>query len=634
MALIGKRVWDEQPQSVWRYLLIIGAIAIGYIATAYLSITLLGLSKILASPLWPPAGIVLAALLIFGRSVWPGVALGAFGLAQVLGASFPNAISVAISTTLQALAGELLLRRFGFQPTLERLRDVYALIVLAAMGSPVVNATLSTITGVLFGAVPWHHAARNWWVLWLGDGMGILVITPVLLLLYQYSAGKCRRAACYYRLFGHSCELLQRIKILVWFGLLVVGCFVVFWSKTKSAIAQYPLEYIPFPLILWSALRLGLPGAMFASLIVSAIAIGGAAQQLGPFIAKSGGDVSQAVVLLQAFIGVMISTAMVLAAAVTERQRAEEELLLLNASLEWQVDDRTAQLREKMEELRLANTTRQVFSHTISHDLKTTVMGMLMVFRNLLNKSEVGISGGSPVIEPNVTISRAILQRLVEGSERQLGMINSLLEAYSEHDQAMELRRDAVVIKDVADEALQQVNCLITKNQAVVINALPADLPPVDVDRFHLSRVFQHLLSNALQHNPPGVEIRIDAKLDWMDEQAGCREPLDTVPGYPLSSALRPMHPMLRCTVQDNGVGLQSCECDRLFELYTKGADARYSTGIGLGLYLCRQIINAHGGQIGVISQPGSGSTFWFTVPLANFLADPLDERLYPMTGY
>ncbi|NJR61238.1 MAG: hypothetical protein HC769_21830, partial [Cyanobacteria bacterium CRU_2_1] len=73
---------------------------------------------------------------------------------------------------------------------------------------------------------------------------------------------------------------------------------------------------------------------------------------------------------------------------------------------------------------------------------------------------------------------------------------------------------------------------------------------------------------------------------------------------------------LIRCTVQDTGIGIDPDQSDRLFDLYTRGSRARYMPGLGLGLYLCRQIIAAHGGEIGVNSRPGEGATFWFTLPV------------------
>jgi signal transduction histidine kinase len=102
--------------------------------------------------------------------------------------------------------------------------------------------------------------------------------------------------------------------------------------------------------------------------------------------------------------------------------------------------------------------------------------------------------------------------------------------------------------------------------------------------------VFENLLTNAFNHNPPGLRMILRATVE---EQ------------------------VIRCTIEDNGVGMNPEQCDRAFELYARGSQARRSTGIGLGLYLCRQIVQAHGGEIGVTSSPGAGATFWFTLPLA-----------------
>jgi signal transduction histidine kinase len=74
---------------------------------------------------------------------------------------------------------------------------------------------------------------------------------------------------------------------------------------------------------------------------------------------------------------------------------------------------------------------------------------------------------------------------------------------------------------------------------------------------------------------------------------------------------------MICCTVEDDGVGISPEQCEHLFDLYVRGDRSRHSMGLGLGLYLCRQIIGAHGGEIGVISSPDGGAIFWFTLPLA-----------------
>ncbi|MEL6937791.1 MAG: sensor histidine kinase [Cyanobacteria bacterium J06598_1] len=73
----------------------------------------------------------------------------------------------------------------------------------------------------------------------------------------------------------------------------------------------------------------------------------------------------------------------------------------------------------------------------------------------------------------------------------------------------------------------------------------------------------------------------------------------------------------LHCTVIDNGQGLSPQQCNSLFERYARTRDARQPMHLGLGLYICHQIVTAHGGQIGVNSQIGAGACFWFTLPVA-----------------
>src|SRR4028119_872800 len=134
-------------------------------------------------PVCPPAGIALAALLLQGRRMWPGIALGSVLLN--LSAGIPSAVIVtsAFSVTLQALAGEALLSRSGFSTKLDRLQDVLGLVAGAAIGSTFLGSTLGNLSTCIFGWDQWSNFSRNWWTTWLGDGMGSLIVTPVLLTL-------------------------------------------------------------------------------------------------------------------------------------------------------------------------------------------------------------------------------------------------------------------------------------------------------------------------------------------------------------------------------------------------------------------------------------------------------------------
>jgi PAS domain S-box-containing protein len=262
-------------------------------------------------------------------------------------------------------------------------------------------------------------------------------------------------------------------------------------------------------------------------------------------------------------------------------QQAElyHQVQTLASSLEQQVQERTAQLQQNMLALQELSQTKDDFLNAVSHDLRTPIMGMMMVLKNLQHKP------GDTVV-----LKRSILERMVQSSDRQLSMINSLLEAHSSETWGINLHCEQLNLGSLVRVIIDDMEPLLLENQATLLNQVSAAFPLVTADPTMLRRVFENLLTNALKHNPPGLHLTLEAAI---------------------------VGDMIRCSVQDNGVGLAPDECDSLFDRYTRGTRARRSTGIGLGLYLCRQIITAHGGQIGAISSPGQGATFWFTLPLA-----------------
>lgn len=254
-----------------------------------------------------------------------------------------------------------------------------------------------------------------------------------------------------------------------------------------------------------------------------------------------------------------------------------QQVQALNAGLERLVEERTQQLQQKMQELHSLYKIKDVFLHAFSHDLRTPIMGTALVLRNLLNQPE-----------ENLVLSRSILERIIQGSDRQLNLINSLLEAHSSEVQGIVLHCEPVDLGQLIQLLVEDLEPLAAKSQATLTPVVPDRLPIISADPTQLRRVFENLVTNALKHNPPGLSITLSATLE-----ENC----------------------IRCMVADNGVGMRQEECDRLFDLYYRGGNTHH-TGIGLGLYLCRQIITAHGGEIGVFSSPGTGATFWFTLPL------------------
>jgi signal transduction histidine kinase len=229
---------------------------------------------------------------------------------------------------------------------------------------------------------------------------------------------------------------------------------------------------------------------------------------------------------------------------------------------------------------------------------------MLMVLKNWQKKNGESIE-----------IPRSVLERMIQGSEQQLRLINSLLEVHAGELRGLILYCDAIDLKTVAEAAVSDLEPLINDNEATLKLLIPEDLPAVKADATQLWRVWSNLIANALKHNGPGLNLTVSAKVINSGELSAIGA-VGKNGGSPVSNSEISKMSAIRCTVEDDGVGISPEQCEHLFDLYVRGYQSRHSMGLGLGLYLCRQIITAHGGEIGVISSPGAGAIFWFTVPL------------------
>jgi PAS domain S-box-containing protein len=220
----------------------------------------------------------------------------------------------------------------------------------------------------------------------------------------------------------------------------------------------------------------------------------------------------------------------------------------------------------------------RAFFHAVSHDLRNPITGTLMVLKNLQQQSGETIS-----------LPRRILDRMIQSSDRQLDLINTLLEAHVSEVQGVILHKQPIQLSQLVQSVVAELEPILEQNQATLKNLIPEDLPLVSADPTALWRVFGNLINNALKHNPPGLTLILNATVERQ---------------------------IIRCCIEDNGVGLTQEQCDRLFDLYFRSSQTRSPLSLGLGLYLCRQIIAAHGGEIGAIGSPGAGATFWFTLPI------------------
>lgn len=267
-------------------------------------------------------------------------------------------------------------------------------------------------------------------------------------------------------------------------------------------------------------------------------------------------------------------------------------------------------LVEDITQRKQAQESQRLFIHALSHDLRNPVAGMLMVLKNWQTKT-----GDS------IAIPRSVLDRMIQGSDQQLRLINSLLEIHAGELGGLVLHCDRVDLRALVEATATDLEPLMNEAQATFTNLVPDNLPAVNADTTHLWRVFSNLIANALKHNLPGLNLTVSAQIITAEKikinQSQTKQDIEKLPiknyQFPITNS---QNSMIYCTVEDDGVGILPEQCEHLFDLYVRGYQSRHSVGLGLGLYLCRQIIGAHGGEIGVISSPGAGAIFWFTLPL------------------
>jgi PAS domain S-box-containing protein len=257
-------------------------------------------------------------------------------------------------------------------------------------------------------------------------------------------------------------------------------------------------------------------------------------------------------------------------------------------------------LIEDITQRKQAQESLRLFIHALSHDLRNPVAGMLMVLKNWQKKS-----GDS------IAIPRSVLDRMIQGSEQQLRLINSLLEVHAGELRGLVLHCDRLDLRAVVEAAAADLEPLMNEAKATFKNLIPDDLPAVNADHTQLRRVFSNLIANALKHNLPGVNLTVSAQVikggKLIINPKKVKQDIDKLPiTHPQSSITNPQlsipnssSSMIYCTVEDDGAGILPEQCEHLFDLYVRGYQSRHSVGLGLGLYLCRQIIGAHGGEMG-----------------------------------
>src|SRR3984957_7704505 len=269
-----------------------------------------------ATAVWPCTGIAIAALLVYGYRIWPAILLGAFLVNVTTAGTVATSVAIAGGNTLEGLAGWYLVSRFAHgKEAFVRAQDIFKFALLAGMVATSVSATIGVATLAIGGYADWTAFGSIWCTWWLGDAIGAVLVTPLLLLWWENPRLQWTRE--------------QMTELAFLFIGLFSTAWIVFGEPFHSELKNYPLEYLCIPFLVWAAYRFGRRKAATALCALAVIASWGTLHGFGPFARESR---NTSLLLLQAFMGITAITTLALAAEVSEHRRAEERVRNLAVS--------------------------------------------------------------------------------------------------------------------------------------------------------------------------------------------------------------------------------------------------------------------------------------------------------------
>ncbi len=259
-----------------------------------------------ASAVWPSTGIALAALLLLGYRVWPGIFAGAFLVNVTTTGSLQTTLGIALGNTLEGLTGAYLVNRFARgRHTFDRAQDIFMFAGLAGMVSTAISATCGVISLSLGGYAEWADIRSIWLTWWLGDAGGALLVTPVLLLWALNPRVDWTRA--------------QAIEAPLLLLTLVAVGQAVFGGWLPDSMKPYPLAYLCVPVLAWAAFRFGPRETATVSLLLVGLAAWGTLREHGPFVGRTQ---DESLIFLQTFMVLTAALTLALATIVADRRRA------------------------------------------------------------------------------------------------------------------------------------------------------------------------------------------------------------------------------------------------------------------------------------------------------------------------
>ncbi|HWP37901.1 MAG TPA: MASE1 domain-containing protein [Gemmatimonadales bacterium] len=297
------------PRSLFARVAVLAAVVVAYVVAGKLGLRLAFFHPS-ATPVWPTTGLAIAALLVMGPWLWPGVFVGAFLVNVTTAGSVATSLGIALGNTLEAVVGaQAVTKLAGGRKAFDRAAHVAHFALVAALASTTISATIGVTSLALSGFASWSDFGWIWLTWWSGNATGALIVTPPLVLWANRPTIKW--------------SFRQAAEGVALFGVVALTGAAAFGGLPPVGASAYPLEIVTIPPFIWAALRFGRRVAATAVLLLSGIAVWGTLHGLGPFVRESP---NASLLLLQAFMGVVALTTMVLASSVAERRKIEATL--------------------------------------------------------------------------------------------------------------------------------------------------------------------------------------------------------------------------------------------------------------------------------------------------------------------
>jgi signal transduction histidine kinase len=519
-----------------------------------------------ATAVWPPSGIALAALVLMGVRMWPGVWLGAALANATVETSWAVAAVIATGNTVEALVGAALLGRLiGASSRFERGEDV-----LKFFGVAVVAAVFAASVGLVPLSLRHDLAAWdlfwNWFTWWQGDATGIVIIAPLILIWARGGQTVWTRD-----------RALEAAALVV---LLFVTARLAFGAPHGSL----SFKFVILPYIVWAAFRFGQREVTAIVALACGIAVWYTAENSAR-LGRVG--TNESLLILLAFNSVVVLMGLVLSTVLGERARAMAELRGRHDELEQRV-------RERTREVERANRAKSDFLATMSHELRTPLNSLLILAGMLRENAERNLSAKQLQYIHTIHSSGTDL----------LALINEILDlARIESGAPLRLDYRTVRLADLQTYVEQTFRQVADEKGVAFGVVIEGDAPEIRSDPRRLQQILRNLLANAFKFTRRGeVRLRIGpAASGWPS-------------GLPtLDQAAQ----VVAFEVADTGIGIAPDKQELVFQAFQQ-ADATTGAeygGTGLGLSISRELARLLGGEIVLASEPGRGSRFTLYLP-------------------